>query len=355
MKISFVINEPVQNATGGYKMVYMYANSLAERGHRVSIYYQCKKERLFSNYKIPFCFKMPIASYLAQRGPKWFKLDSRVDGFAINEINDISIDDNDIIIATAVDTAEKVNNLSQSKGKKFYFIQDYENWNFSDEYVLQTYSLGMKNIVVSKWLKDIVDRYSSEESYLISNGIDTNIFYDKKLFRDNHSVVFQFRDVAMEYKGGMYSIECIEKLKKVYPDLKVRVISTNERPSVMPKFCEYYKSITPEQVSDINNRSEVFICTSVNEGFGLPGLEAMACGCAVCSTSYKGVYEYAEDGFNALLSPIRNVDDMVSNIIEIFKNADLKKRLSSNAIETGIKHSHDLMSDEFENLLLKFR
>lgn len=353
MDIAFVINEPVQNATGGYKMVYMYANSLVESGHAVSIYYRCKRQRLFSNYKAPFFIKMMIASILAKKGPRWFELNHRIKGIAIDEITDKSIRNHDIIIATAVDTAVAVKNLSESKGNKFYFIQDYENWEHTDEYVCSTYSLGMKNIVISKWLKEIVDKHSLEESILIPNGIDLDIFSNKEINRDKHSIVFQFRNINMEYKGGIYAIECITKLKKIYPDLKVRVISTDERPENMPDFCEYYKSISPKEVSDLNNRSEIFICTSVNEGFGLPGLEAMACGCAVCSSAYKGVFEYAIDGYNALLSPIKNSDEMVSNIIKIFNDDGLRTMLSRNGVETGINSSHDIMSSRFEKILLQ--
>ncbi len=37
----------------------------------------------------------------------------------------------------------------------------------------------MKNIVVSNWLKNIVDKYSKAESTLISNGIDNRVFFDQ--------------------------------------------------------------------------------------------------------------------------------------------------------------------------------
>lgn len=345
MRISFIINEPVQDATGGYKMVYMYANSLVESGHEVRIYYWCRKGRLFTNYTVPFEIKYVVATLLSVKGPKWFKLDRRVRGKAVKEITNDTIDDADVVIATAVNTAIPVFELSNNKGKKAYFIQGFENWECDDEYVHKTYALGMTNIVVAKWLKDIVDKYSTSRTVLISNGIDTNIFYNQNLSRKKHSIVFQYREAT--YKGGEYAIRAIKELQQKYSDLHVAVISTDDAPSNLPECCEYYQSISPEKVSELNNKSEIFMCTSVEEGYGLPGLEAMACGCAVCSSAYQGVFEYAVEGVNALLSPVRDVDSMVENVCKLFESENLRKRIAENGQKTAGEKTQAAMSQLF--------
>lgn len=349
MKVSFVINEPVQNATGGYKMVYMYANSLVERGHKVTIYYLCRDGDLFTNYKAPFDFKFLVASCIAKAGPKWFKLNKMVARKAIKDINENTLNDANIIIATAVNTAIPVKNLSLNKGEKAYFIQGFENWEYDDEYVFKTYSLGMRNIVVAKWLKNIVDQYSVSESILLPNGIDTSIFFDKEEKRKKHSIVFQYR--KMTCKGAKYALEAIRELEKMYSDLYVAVISTDDKPSDLPSCCDFFQCISPLQVAEINNKSEIFMCTSVEEGYGLPGLEAMACGCAVCSSSYKGVHEYAVNGVNALLSPVKDVKSMVANISSIFENALLKEKLKKNGVATAKSKSQLIMSNMFISVL----
>lgn len=351
MKISFVINEPVQDATGGYKMVYMYANSFVQAGHEVSIYYWCRRGRLFTNYRFPFFVKMKIACYLAKKGPKWFELDKRIKGIAVKKITNMTIDKTDVVIATAVNTATPVYNLDINKGKKAFFIQDFENWEISDVEVCKTYSLGMKNIVVSNWLKEIVDKYSINESVVISNGIDTSIFHDEGKERDNHSLVLQYRKTA--YKGPEYSLDAIVKLNKLYPDLSVSMISVDEPPINLPSCCKYYQSISPDKVAEINNLSNVFICTSIKEGYGLPGLEAMACGCVVCSSAYQGVFEYAIDRENALLSPIKDVDAMVKNICKVFDNRDIREKLITKSKITSADKSQNKMAELFINVLME--
>ena len=350
MKISFIINEPVQDANGGYKMVYMYANSLVHSGHDVSIYYLCRKGRLFTNYRMPFGVKLEVARFLARKGPKWFSLDKKVNGIVITKISNETINNADAVIATAVNTALPVSKLNANKGEKAYFIQDFENWEISDEEVYDTYALGMKNIVVSKWLKEIVDKYSKEEAIVVSNGIDTNIFYNKNHKRKKHSIVLQYRKKA--YKGPEYAMETIKKLNTIYPDLSVSIISVDTPPVDLPSCCIYYQSITPEKVAEINNTCSVFMCTSIKEGYGLPGLEAMACGCVVCSSGYKGVFEYAENEINSLISPVKDSDEMVKNICRAFEDDALRNRIIENAILTGKEKSQEKMAALFESILI---
>lgn len=95
----------------------------------------------------------------------------------------------------------------------------------------------------------------------------------------------------------------------------------------------------------------MFLCSSINEGYGLTGLEAMACGCALCSTDYRAVYEYAEDGVNCLLSPVADIDAQVKNVSRLFKDDELRVRLASTATETVKSFSWDIAVDRFMTLI----
>lgn len=94
------------------------------------------------------------------------------------------------------------------------------------------------------------------------------------------------------------------------------------------------------------------MCSSINEGYGLTGLEAMACGCALCSSEYPGVYEYAKDGYNALLSPIKNSEALANNVSRIFEDDDLRNNLVNNGQES-IKEGFtwEIATNKFEQTL----
>ena len=66
------------------------------------------------------------------------------------------------------------------------------------------------------------------------------------------------------------------------------------------------------------------MCTSLQEGYGLPGLEAMFCGCALASTKCKGVLEYANNN-NSMLCETNDLNEMFNNIVTLMN--DNKKRI----------------------------
>lgn len=353
VEISFVLPFYAKQPVGGIKVVYEYANYLAEKGHKVILY--ILRGKTLENVRLPENLKNSLVKLIiAHRRVSWFPLDRRVQRVSVNMIADEEIKDADVVIATSVDTALPVANLSQTKGKKFYFIQGYENWTYPDEQVCYTYGLGMTNIVVANWLKQTVDRYSSDPSILISNSINTKIFraFSPPESRRPHSIVFHYRKES--YKGAQYAIETVRMLYSKYNDLKVYVVSTNDPPDDLPECCVFLKNLSPKEVAEVNNRARVFLCSSIEEGFGLPGLEAMACGCVLVSSKYRGVFEYAVDGKNALLSPIKDSKAMALNVMEVFENDELRNNLIAGGIETAEQRSIKVSGFLLESLLKNY-
>ena len=209
----------------------------------------------------------------------------------------------------------------------------------------------MKKIVISSWLKAIVDQYSQLPAVIIPDGINIENFKCQTPYfdRESHSICFHYRSSPI--KGCTYAIEAIRHLKALYPDLIVKVVSNEKRPVELPDYCSYYYNISSKDVAIINNSVRVFMCTSINEGYGLPALEAMACGCSVVSTSYLGIKEYGVDGYNVLFSPERDALAMASNVKKLFENDDLAARLSRNGIITGEKFSNIHSCEEFYEII----
>ena len=349
MKILILLPQVARDASGGHKVILEYANKLVEYGHCVSVDYFYGIS--FQSYHLPESIrKLLVRIYVKFVGSRhWFSLNASIKERVISDIT--MLENADIVIATSIETAIELSKINRPNLKKFYFIQDFENWNYSNNEVYASYSAGMTNIVVAKWLKEIVDEHSSTPSYLVSNCINIELFNDKGLKRRKHSIVFHYR--SADYKGPRYALEAIRKLKDKYNNLTVDVISTEDRPEDLPEFCNFHHSISASEVAEINNRTEVFMCTTVEEGFGLPGLEAMACGCAIVSSSYRGVLEYAADGENALLSPVRDVDAMVTNIVKLFEDDELRKKIAENGIKTGKERSLEKSAKEFESILME--
>ena len=327
MRISFIVNEPLRRACGGYKIIYQYANYLASKSNEVTIYYRCRKGLLYSNHKAPFFIKLIIAQLSLVKGIRWFDLDTRINNKLITSITNRSIADGDIVIATAVTTANEVNELSPAKGKKFYFIQHFEDWSLNEFKVRETYTLGMTNIVIAKWLKRIVDKEAKTDSILIPNSIDKNVFYINKCIVSRKPASIAVLYHTELWKGSQDAIQVLNNIRDLYEDLQVEMFGGCEKPKNLPSWISYTTNASQDQLLKIYNNSSIFLCTSWSEGFGLTGAESMFCGCALVTTDTLGVREYADER-NSIICQPRDIDALTKGVCKLIDDNEFRIELA---------------------------
>lgn len=350
MKICFILPAISRVPIGGYKMVYEYANRFAGERNQVQLLFMNKDA--FRQYPLPTIIRKILSNIETKIEPRWFQLSDSILKISTNEKTWLNnINDVDVAIATAVETIPVVENCFSNETKKAYFIQDYENWNVGDEAVRRTYSKGYTNIVIADWLKKIVDENSLKPSVLIKNPIDLNVY--KLLIpvnkRKKHTISLLYH--VNEYKGVKYAIEALKQLHMLYSDLEVYMFGVFEYKDSAIPWIHYTRRASQHQTVDIYNKTRVFLCATVEEGYGLTGLEAMACGNVLVSTNYRGVKEYARDGYNALLSPVKDVRALVSNVRRVFEDDVLYEKLVNNG-QTSVKNfSWDKAYSEFKDVI----
>ncbi len=94
-------------------------------------------------------------------------------------------------------------------------------------------------------------------------------------------------------------------------------------------------SVTDEQLLALYNRARIFLFPSLVEGFGMPQLEAMACGTPVL-TSDRGALAEISGGCSLLVDP-ENVEAIAHGLIELDRNEELRRKL----IAAGRKRVQD--------------
>lgn len=98
---------------------------------------------------------------------------------------------------------------------------------------------------------------------------------------------------------------------------------------------------------------DVFVSASWREGFGLPPLEAMACGAAVVLTDSGGVHEYARHRENCLMVPPRDRVALASAIVEVLTDTSLRARLQEAGPATAARFTWDRAVERFEQGVLQ--
>ena len=91
---------------------------------------------------------------------------------------------------------------------------------------------------------------------------------------------------------------------------------------------------------DDSYKNDVFILTSINEGFGRVLVEAMVCGLAIIATRVGGVPEIIHHGENGLLIESRNHQQLAESILYLGQNRQKRQ-------DIGIKN---IKSAEFYSL-----
>lgn len=351
MKICFVLPQMLKKPIGGYKMVYEYANRLSLKGHEIGILFI--NDSALSRLKMPrWIWKIAVEIFTYSE-PKWFVLNKKIRKYSSTKTNIKKVlQKYELAIATGVDTVEKTQYFFPDS-RKAYFIQGYENWVYSEDKVNRTFSLGMDNIVVAGWLKKIVDQYAKKPSLLLKNPIDTSVYTVKKTIesRNRHSIGVLYH--TAENKGFQYAYKTILELKKKYPDLKVQMFGTAQPTFEIPRWIEFTLNATQEQTVEIYNSVAIFMCATVCEGYGLTGLEAMACGAALVSTEYDGVKEYAIHGENALLSPIKEVEALKINAEKLMDDSNFRYKIALNGVERAKEFSWEKAINVLNNYIIK--
>lgn len=92
----------------------------------------------------------------------------------------------------------------------------------------------------------------------------------------------------------------------------------------------------------------MFLCPTINEGFDLTSAESITCWCAMVSSDYGGIHEYATD---VLLSPVRDVEAMVDSFIYLIENQNERIRLASNENRNIKRLNLDVSVELFNSLL----
>ncbi|PIY94093.1 MAG: hypothetical protein COY68_03675 [Candidatus Levybacteria bacterium CG_4_10_14_0_8_um_filter_35_23] len=95
--------------------------------------------------------------------------------------------------------------------------------------------------------------------------------------------------------------------------------------------------ISCEDLVSIYNLATVFVMPSLYEGFGLPVLEAMACGCPVITSKESSLPEVAGDAAHYI--DAYNQDSIADGIKKIFFNKLIQEHLSKVGIERAASFS----------------
>ena len=216
-------------------------------------------------------------------------------------------------------------------------VNSFEGWSSS---IHQLYRRAMiplgarladSVITVSEFSKQEIATHldiSLESIHVVHNGID-EIF-----FSDSSGDQFRLPSQYILFVGALNPRKNIKNIIRSFIILKDKSDFDTDLVIIGPRNKKIFKNMSIEERNDIHTpgfvtkkqlkhayiNADVFLYPSLYEGFGLPPLEAMACGTPVIASNRTSMPEILNDA--ALLIDPTNVDEIVNSVKKILENGN---------------------------------
>ena len=356
MRITFLLPCYPVAPIGGFRAVYEYANRFVNRGHNVSVVH-ARTTRHTPRVKASSVFdrarqaKKRIDEFLRNPSINWQPIDQRVRLLFVPDDSIDHLPDADVLLATSWQTVSCVLESPDAKGRKCYLVQHYETWEAPKDIVDATWRAPLFKVVIAKWLLEVGNSLGCRDVTYIPYGMN------HKRYKLLQPIEGRSRRVSMmfshiPFKSSADGVAALKIAKTKHPDLTAVFFGTPQRPSALPEWIEYHQN--PSQdfiVNEIYNKSSVFVCSSLSEGFFLPAAEAACCGCAVAATDNGGTREYVEDRVTGLLSAPGNPQDLAENICLLLSDEALRVMLANACNRYVARFSWDESASQMEKFL----
>jgi glycosyltransferase involved in cell wall biosynthesis len=359
MRITIALPAYWRMPIGGYHVHYHYANLLSRKGHDVTIVFP----------RHPRAADGPVAWLKTRlKTPPWalglrlrnrplissFTLDDAVRVRLVRDLSGGALPAADILIATAWQTAEALADAPASRGRKVYIAYDYEHWMTAGPDIRarieRTYRQAFAIVATSGIVAETIRRCGGAPVAEIPCGLDFAAFGVDVPPERRGALHVGFPVRHETFKGAADAIAAATLLRERHGD-RVQVAAFGSQPVDMPDWIAWHQYPSQPALRRFYNAQAVFMLPSHFEGWGLTGVEAMACGAALVTADNGGCRDYAIDGQTALVVPPRQPDMLAAAIDRLFADTDLRLRLAREGHAFVQKYTWAEAGDRLDGLL----
>ena len=337
LSIGYIL--PHKFLTGGIKVLLSQMKALRVRGHKIHAIFRGKDNE----------------SVL----PDWF--DIEVDKEILVPLDKSYLDyisDCDVIVCGFFNQLIELNKSEKpivyiEQGSEFLF-GDYKDLSSDSGYRLDMKKAYLSNchlVSISRTINRILKARFNKESYIIPNFVDTDIYYpvDHKF---NNSILL-VGNPSLNFKGFNTAMEALQKLWNSEVKFNVNWVCQTKPNIIGINFpINFIENSSQEKLAEYYRKSDLFLFTSIYEGFGMPPLEAMASGTPVVTTKCGGIEEFVKPDYNALVAEVYDTDSLATLISYLLSNKDMRDILSKNGRETALKFNKNKIISRLEEYLL---
>jgi glycosyltransferase involved in cell wall biosynthesis len=233
----------------------------------------------------------------------------------------------EIVIAVGEHAVEDVHRLKRDVFKVRYCHGFFDHL---PELNRVAWGVPMATLAVSPALVARLEGYSGEAVLgIVPNGIKTEEYFVEPSDRQGLGLIFH----QIPVKGPEAALAIVKAAQQRFPERVWHAFGTAQRPQQFDKV-QYTRYPGVGQARAIYNRCKVWVVTSRQEGFCLPILEAMSCGCAVVSSNNTAAPELISDGVNGYIVEYGDTKAYLQRIETLLSNESKRLQMVQEGFTT---------------------
>jgi glycosyltransferase involved in cell wall biosynthesis len=233
--------------------------------------------------------------------------------------------------------AHALRDLPDAAGRRVLFFQGYGTP--GSAVVEANLAAAETCVAIAHWLVDVALRRGAPCAY-VPQGLDRAVFHPGPAPAERAPRV-SVMSHRLDWKGLEDALAAVALVRRARPEIEVVLFGSEPaaNSSKTDGTDEYLASPTRPEVAALLRSSAVHIVASWEEGYGLTGAEAIACGAALATTDTKGSRDYALDGATALVSAPRDPEALAYNTLRLLEDIELRERI----VATGQRQLRTVM------------
>ena len=340
MKIAFIL--PRNSRSGGTRKTVVAANQLLARGHKVRIFYHKHPKTLRIMFR-------SLRNKLIYSGRYAWIETFEGSTIGIRDITECKFASDEIIVAVGIWCSAELGRLSSIQNPKVQYLRGMAFW--MPEKMERALSSNIPKIVLSSHDREYVkSHYNWDVVEIIPNGVKVDEYYPEVPEDERTGVGTIYSGHPAKDPDTILAL--LDKLREKHPDVAQYIFGVYPRPRGISKQ-NYFRFPSVPKARQIYSRCKVWILASRSEGFGMPILEAMACGCAVIATDCGGPSDIINDGENGFLVDIGDVEKIINRVGKLLKDSALREKFVKNSQETIGKFAWTSSISKLERVLAK--